>query len=240
MRSDPKSSASVLANWLYALAALLLLGAGTAWLVQSPYFSVRHLRIEPAQGGAFRHISSSSLIAARDDSIVGNIFQINLNHVKNRFEQIDWVAKVEVSRAGLDTVVVRVFERVPVARWSESELVDKNGTVFTAQSDGFLPIFVGTSGSAPEMAAVYARINPLLADARISVTKLIYSSRSSWKLELSNRVTVKLGRDDVEERMRRFVQHWDSVLKPQEGRIVYVDMRYPSGFAVKFKDGSEL
>ncbi len=232
------SAARVLVGWLYALAVLLVIGAGVVWVIDSPYFPIKHITITTADNGAFRRITRDELIAAKNDSIAGNIFKVNLNRVKKRFEQIDWIEQAQVSRIWPDTVAIRISERVPVAYWNDVNIVDENGKIFTAQLAEPLPHFYGPSASERTMVETYAQIAPLLAGAQLQLKRLIYSDRFAWQLELSNGITVKLGREDTVARVARFAEYWQTVLKPQETQLLYVDMRYQKGFAIKLKDGA--
>jgi cell division protein FtsQ len=47
---------------------------------------------------------------------------------------------------------------------------------------------------------------------------------------------VRLGANAVDERIARFFEVFDGTLGQLAGDLEYVDMRYPNGFAVGWKD----
>ena len=44
------------------------------------------------------------------------------------------------------------------------------------------------------------------------------------------------GRDQLVEKMRRFMRLYDQVLKAQMDNIARIDLRYPNGLAVAWRD----
>lgn len=237
-RKPTSPAARILTGWLYAFAALLLVAAGVAWVINSTYFPIRHVTISKSDNAAFERIDRAELIAAKNDSIVGNIFKVNLNRIKSRFESIPWAQEAEVTRIWPDTIAVRIVERVPVAYWNDDYLLDKNGELFIAPATDTLPRFYGPQASETTMVETYAQIAPLLARENLRLVRLDYSDRFAWQLELSNGITVKLGRNDTVKRVARFVEHWQNTLQPQADALLYVDMRYANGFAIQLRTGT--
>ena len=149
-----------------------------------------------------------------------------------------WIAKAEVRRRLPDTVEIRLSERVPVAYWEDGGLVDSEGNVFAGRLDEevVLPQFKGQDGAGKVMVERFSMFKRELAKEKLSVATLAYTPRSAWEIVLSNGITVKLGRDKVVERLKRFVRVWPTLLKPQADGLHYVDMRYKDGFAVRLKE----
>lgn len=229
----PPSAIRNLTGWLYTILVMIVLVGGFQWLINTPRFPIRQIDIAESNNTAFLHISDSELEQARQDSIVGNIFSVNLNKVKARFEQIVWVEKVEVSRVWPDTIAVRIVERTPLARWNDTQLIDTQGTVFSAVIDDILPHFYGTENSERLMIEQYRHLQASVSSLGLKIEQLFCDERHAWQLLLNNGITVKLGRNDTRERMFRFAQYWQETLAPQADRIEYVDMRYRNGFAVR-------
>jgi cell division protein FtsQ len=50
---------------------------------------------------------------------------------------------------------------------------------------------------------------------------------------------LKLGRDQVNERMATFLSVYEGTVAPVSTRLDYVDLRYPNGFAVRISDARE-
>ena len=98
-----------------------------------------------------------------------------------------------------------------------------------------LPQFKGQDGAGKVMVEHFSMFKRELAKEKLSVATLAYTPRSAWEIVLSNGITVKLGRDKVVERLKRFVRVWPTLLKPQADGLHYVDMRYKDGFAVQLE-----
>jgi cell division protein FtsQ len=52
---------------------------------------------------------------------------------------------------------------------------------------------------------------------------------------LSNGVELRLGRNDTERRIQRFVKVFSMRNAPNIDDVEYIDLRYPNGFAMKNK-----
>ncbi|MBP5789127.1 MAG: cell division protein FtsQ/DivIB [Neisseriaceae bacterium] len=229
----PPSAIRNLTGWLYTILVMIVLVGGFQWLINTPRFPIRQIDIAEKNTTTFTHIGHQELEQARQDSITGNIFSVNLNKIKARFEQIVWVEQVEVSRVWPDTIAVRIIERQPLALWNDEQLIDTKGKVFDASVNNPLPKFYGAENSEKTMVKTYAALQKSLSAVDLTIEKLFCDERHAWQLSLNNGITVKLGRDDTQNRINRFVSYWQSTLKPQAGAIDYVDMRYRNGFAVR-------
>lgn len=235
---------------LFFAAVLMLSAAAAKWSRDTDLFPVREITVENQDGGGFRYIEKAALEAAAQESIGSNFLKVNLNRVQRRFEDLPWVARAEVSRVIPDKVVVVLHERRPVAFWHDINnpdgnnpaafrkaagteiLLDESGTVFSAPFQGALPHFYGPDYGAADMVGIYRLAAPLLAQQGLQVQTLRLSGRLAWQMELTNGITVKLGRDDTAARLRRFVQFWPKVLQQQAETLRDVDMRYANGFTV--------
>ena len=74
-----------------------------------------------------------------------------------------------------------------------------------------------------------------LVEQGLRVAALRLDARGAWELDLSNGVTVRLGRRQVDERMERFVQVGAAVIAGQAAKIQYIDMRYSNGFSIGWR-----
>ena len=63
--------------------------------------------------------------------------------------------------------------------------------------------------------------------------------RGAWEMVLTNGVTVRLGRRDVDARMERFVRVAAEVIAGRAAEIDHVDMRYSNGFSIGWRAGAE-
>ncbi len=170
----------------------------------------------------------------------GNFFSLNLYQAKRAFEKLPWVKHAQVQRLWPRHVRVTLVEYQPVARWLGGGLIDGQGVKFVAAFDGSLPVLASSYGAdAPELLLLMRQINQRLAllAGALEVRELTKSERGSMAVKLSDGSQWVLGRDKVLERLDR----WVAVYPEFRERfisylpLVHVDLRYPTGVAVRFK-----
>ena len=215
---------------LHLLAGIGFAAAAVMWMMNSPYFPVKLVKID----GELHRLSTAQLQQTAHRHIRGNIFKADLNEARQAFETLPWVARAEVRRIWPDTVQIRVEERQPVARWEGGGLVDSKGEGFDAPTDENFPVFAGTSGMRKIMVDEFAEFQAILAPGNLKIVRMDYSMRSARELTLDNGIRLYLGRSSAPERLRRFVRAWQEVLHGQAAAIRYVDLRYRDGFAVGY------
>ena len=227
------------ANALYALAAAALLYAGAYTLIHSPLLPLRHLALQ----GEVTHVTREQAERAARTGAAGTFFSVDLDAVRRAFEALPWVRKVEVRRLWPDRLEVSIEEHVALARWGVDaqarRLVNTHGEVFEGELPGVerLPQLAGPGGSAQEVARRYAEFRQALAPLKLEPRQVTLSPRYAWQLRLSNGLTLELGRDQLKEpvlqRLARFAAFYPRTLGKLERRLEYVDLRYPSGFALR-------
>lgn len=227
------------ANALYALAAAALMLAGAYSAIHSPLLPLRQLALQ----GDVAHITREQAERAARAGAVGTFLSVDLDAVRRAFESVPWVRNVEVRRLWPDRIEVSIEEHVALARWGTDaqpgRLVNTHGEVFEAglPDAARLPQFAGPAGSAEEVTRRYAAFRQTLAPLGFEPRQVLLSPRYAWQLRLSNGLTLELGRDQLKEsvlqRLARFVDHYPQTLGSLNRRLEYVDLRYPSGFALR-------
>ena len=220
-----------LSSWLIFLVVLILLGAGGVWVMNSPYFPIKQVKID----GEITRSNEQALQAVAAKYIRGNIFKADLNGAQAAFQALPWVEKALVRRKLPDTVEIVLEEHIPIARWKQSGLVDSKGKIFQAATDEHFPDFDGQAGTEKLMTEHLREYQQKLEPLGISIEKLHYTPRSAWLLTLGNGIEIRLGREHEGERLDRCIQIWPSILKAESTSLQYVDMRYRDGFAVRRK-----
>lgn len=218
-----------LANALYALAFLLVLYGGFLVVVQLPTFPLREVQFAAAP----RAVTYEQIEQVVRAELSGTFFTLDLARTRRAFEALPWVRKADVRRKWPDRLEVSLEEHVPLARWGSIALVNVHGEVFSAPYEGRLPVFHGPAGSAKEMAIQYAYFRRSLETIGMEPVQVSLSPRRAWSIRLDTGLTLELGRDDVEQRLARFVRNYRSVAELLARRIDHVDLRYADGFAVR-------
>jgi cell division protein FtsQ len=165
---------------------------------------------------------------------------VDLAHIAEAVETIAWVDRASVARSWPRALTVQVVEQMPVARWGEQGLLNVRGEVFVNDARHIpveLPELVGPEGEQVAMTERYLAINPRLTETGMRLTRLVLDERGAWELVLDNGVTLRLGREQVEQRFERFLRAASRIVAARAGEISYVDMRYANGFAVGWRAG---
>jgi cell division protein FtsQ len=227
------------ASALYALATAALIFAGVYTAVHSPLLPLRQLALQ----GELAHVTRKQAEGAARIGAVGTFLSVDLDAVRRAFEALPWVRKVEVRRLWPDRIEVSIEEHVALARWGADvqarRLVNTYGEVFQGglPDTVSLPQFAGPAGSAELVTRRYAAFRQALAPLALEPRQVLLSPRYAWRLRLSNGLTLELGRDQLKvpvlQRLARFVNAYAQTLGRLDRRLEYVDLRYPSGFALR-------
>lgn len=220
-------------NVFGALAAVLLLGAATGFLLYSASFPLREIAVR----GALVHTRLDAVESAARARITGNFFAVNLDEVRALFEQLPWVRRVAVRRVWPDRIEVSLEEHVALARWGENALVNTHGERFPARTDERLPLLVGPPGAEAQLARQYRVFAEVLAPLGVPLARLTLNSRQAWQVRLENGLHLVLGRDSPADpaarRLARFVSAYPHAIGALDLRHGYADLRYPNGFALR-------
>lgn len=214
------------------LGLALVVAAGTGALLSLPRVRRVVLRGVPPE------VPRSAAVALLRRDLGRPWFFVGLGGIRRRFARIPWVARVSVRRRWPESLVVRLTARVAVARWNGVGLLDRRGRLFALARGGYgrgLPRLAGPPGSLGTVFREFRRWWPLLARARLTPVSLAMDRRGGVALRLQGGPTLRLGARDRRSRLLLFLTAALPVLRPKWRRVRYVDLRYPSGFAVGWR-----
>jgi len=217
------------ANFLYALAVVLLLYAALFVVIHLPIFPLRAVQVN----GDMPHVTREQLRLIVNRHLQGNFFTLDLVKTRDAFRKLPWVRNVSIRRRWPDKLEVVVEEHKELARWGNIALVDTYGELFHAASDRDLPVFYGPGDGVQEVAQHYGTYSQLLAPTGIKVAQLSLSPRHAWQIGADNGMVIELGREQTEARLQKFVNAYPRTLGPLNVAVSYADLRYPNGFAVR-------
>jgi cell division protein FtsQ len=224
---DEPQALNKLSGMLVGIAAALLLFGVLHYVLQLPQFALRTVQLDTAP----QRVNIADVTAVVRNQLRGNFFTVDLQQTRRDFEKLPWVRKVDVRRHFPWQLDVRLEEHVALARWNGSQLVDTHGEVFDAQTRQALPTLNGPDGSAADVAQRYTRFSQMLQPLGQQISQLSLSPRGAWQLWLSNGLKVELGREQMEQRLARFVTVYPYSLGTMHKPARYVDLRYHNGFA---------
>lgn len=221
----------MVSNALLALSLLLAGYGAVSYVLQSPLFPLRSVELTSPPV----HVEMGQLNRVVKSGVRGGFFSVDLEQTRKAFEQLPWVRKVSVRRKFPWRLQVSLEEHVALARWNNSELVNTYGEVFAAQSNEALPSFSGQPATSQTVTAMYGALNKQLDPLGLHIAQISLSPRFAWQVELDSGMLLELGRDQVEQRLARFVSVYPYSLATRT--VKHVDLRYRNGFAAYLPEG---
>jgi cell division protein FtsQ len=218
-----------IANLLYSLAAVLLLYAVLFVVIHLPIFPLREVKVN----GELNHVTREQLKLIVSHYLQGNFFTLDLVKTRDAFQKLPWVRNVSVRRRWPDKLEVLVEEHRELARWGNIALVNTHGELFRAASDKDLPVFYGPGDGVKEVAEHYQIYGELLRPTGMKVSQVALSPRHAWQISTDNGMVIELGREQVQQRLKKFADVYDRTLGVLNMQVQYADLRYPNGFAVR-------
>lgn len=218
-----------IANALIVFSVLAMLYGAIHYAVHLPgLFPLQSVRLSAAP----QRVDTTGVLQVVRNEVQGNFFTVDIERLRQSLEKLPWVRNVSIRREFPHRLEVQLEEYQALARWNNSALVDQQGEVFVAESEGVMPDFAGQDGTAAEVTQHYAQFSQQLAALGLQVTRLVLSPRHAWQLRLSNGMVLELGREDMQQRLARFVEAYPYSLAAMQSQVKYVDLRYSNGFAV--------
>ena len=190
-----------------------------------------------------KNVTSSELINVNKDDISKAVkylysksfFDIDLNHLKNKLEKIEWVRKINVRRSYPNEIIIDIEEHTPILRWNNKMYINKYGEKFNASKiDKSIPILISDESRINEVFAYFKLFNEKLSSRKLDfkITKIMENEIRSLAISLSSGINIQLGSKDVNNKIPLFFEIYKSLNTRDLNKIRYIDMRYSNGFSV--------
>ncbi len=218
---------------LFVAPALVLGVLSYQHLADAKTLPIKEVRVE----GEFRYLTPESLEERVVNVVTGGFFNVDVTIIKRVLQKEPWVSHVSVRRVWPDTLKVEVHERVAIARWGESGLMDSDAEVFYPTAATFPEGLISLNapqGTEHMVLQHFELLETQLESLGLSVQQMDLSDRRAWSFVLKQGPSVILGREEFENRVDRFVKVYQKVLKPEFEQIETVDLRYTNGLAVRW------
>ena len=226
------------------LGLLLVTFAVAAYFVADP---LAHLLERPLKSvaveGQFQYLPKDRAMELIEKEIDGDFLQLNLTRLKNVLQQDPWVDNVYLSRRWPDTLVVKIAEQTPIARWDANGFLNQRGEIIRVQETNKLlglPWLQGNEINAREIMQQYQDLSTLLRSRGLEIVALKCDNKKSWRLTLKNDKEIAIGREEVMEKLRRFVTVYDKFLSSVWTDVKAIDVRYSNGVSVQWIPDSEM
>ncbi len=219
--------------------------AGLA-VIALAFFGLALLLNQPIQrvivSGRLQRVSALDVEKVVRSRLGGNgLVTVDLDDISRGLRTLPWVDHAAVQRSWPRALVIEIVEQTVVARWNNAGLLNARGELFLSEAR-FVPPelaqLAGPSGTEQEVTARYLATQGRLTEVGMRLAAMELDARGAWNLTLDNGVTVRLGRQQVDQRFERFMLAAAKLISQRATDIGYVDMRYSNGFAVGWKGGA--
>jgi cell division protein FtsQ len=192
--------------------------------------------------GPFQRVTALQIEEAINDDLDKGFLSADLTDIQQKVVALSWIDHANISRRWPSKIVVTVSEQIPAACWGERGLLNTRGELFVTNASHVpaeLPRLSGPEDQASAVARRYLKIREQLIPLGLDVRRLHVDARGAWDMTLQNGIDIRLGRRDVAERTRLFLDVVANIVSSKETEIDFVDMRYSNGFTIGWKNGSQ-
>ena len=190
--------------------------------------------------GNLRWVSRQELKQAIAGRLRGGFFRVDIAAVREAALAVPWVRDVSVRRVWPGELHLTVVENWPIARWAGGGFVTDRGTLLPARrgaAEG-LPEFDGPREAIPRLRDGLREFSAIFDGIGGGIERLERSAAGNWSLQFADGVRLVF-RDGQERHVRRFAAVYLSALIGRRRSIDRIDLRYPNGFAVRWRDGGD-
>lgn len=219
--------------FLILLALLLAFRLGSLYFADSERFPITKIKIS----ASYQHVTHQELEEILEKPVGLSFFSLPLGALQKKLNALDWVDTASVERIWPDTLKIKLVEKKPVALWGDA-LMTGEGKLFQqgpTPVDLHVPRLKGPPSSQLEVLQVYEKLSKILSSYGLKARGLSLSENRSWVLFLGKRSKIYLGKKELETRLQRFCKAYPAVFAEKAEQLVSVDLRYPRGMAVQWK-----
>ena len=232
---------------IFILVVMSLIYAGVfayQWLQDEQRLPVQEIVFS----GQMDMLNKSDLQAIVRSQTKGSFFALDVDHVHRLMEAQSWVFSASVRKRWPSKLYIHIVEQKAVAKWNDDLLLNRYGDTFeglkimqasdkTSQHIVLdkLPQLFGPGGSEKTALTGYTHMQRLLNASGQRIEQLSLSERFAWQAKLSNKIMLKLGRQEYINRLQRYIDVYPLLAKEQKA-VSYVDLRYDTGLAVGWGD----
>lgn len=224
--------------FLLFIAALLLAGRlGYLFLSDMERFPITTIKV----AASYQHVSHKQLEAVLARHLNASFFSLPVSRLQRELNAMDWMESADVERVWPDTLKIKLVEKKPIAIWGDS-LMTREGKLFHqgAVANAFhLPRLQGSAFQQLEVLQVYEKLSKILSVYGLNASGLKQRENQSWVLALDNGVKIYLGKKELGARLLRFCKAYPAVFAEKIDQLASVDLRYPHGMAVQWKQQTE-
>lgn len=204
-------------------------------LLKADYFPIRKVKVH----APFLEVSADEIKKLASPFLASGFFHLSNTKLEKKLSDLSWVEKVSVQRTYHWGVIITLTEKKAVARWGSDFVISAKGEILkpkTMAPFNDLPLLIGEKGNEKLVVREYQNIAHIFNRIGQKVSMYRVSPRFSRELTLASGVTIDLGKQAAETRLNRFIDVYFAMFHDKFDNISYIDLRYPKGLAVRYKN----
>lgn len=218
----------LLVSALFLAARLMYL-----YLADADRFPITTIKV----AASYEHVTHKELEEILAQNLNASFFFVPVSRLQKQLNELSWIDSAYVERVWPDTLKIKLVEKMPVALWGDG-LMTEDGRVFNqgvTNSEMNLPKLTGPESQQTLVLQVYKKLGKILSTYGLKATGLNLRENQSWILTMGNDIHIYLGKKDLEARLLRFCKAYPAVFAEKSDQLASVDLRYPRGMAVQWK-----
>jgi cell division protein FtsQ len=192
---------------------------------------------------AFHHVKAEQIRAAVLPTVRNGFFALDLDQVRQAVAALPWVEAVEARKQWPGTLVLRIDEYRPWARWNGNALISRQGKLFKIPGPVpmHLPELCGPDARLRDVIQFYAALTQTLHATQLKIAALALSKRGSWSLVTDEGERIVMGNElQARARLQRLLSVYPKLMRGHRTGFSYADLRYTNGFAVRWKPSQDV
>lgn len=235
---------------LIGITALAVVGLSAGLLLDRLYQPADFQLREVALLGNPQHVAQQQLKEAVTQALAGNYFSIDMAAIQQAMGQFAWVDEVRIRRRWPDTLMIEVIEHQPVARWGSDKVLTTKGKLvslplpkpaLSRRGATWLPTLSGQQNQQTYIYQQYQAWAAAFSNQGLRLIALDLSPQHLWTLTVevlgqqpNTSFVMVLLEENSAVQLARFLQSIRQNLIAHPRAIQRVDLRYSSGFAIKW------
>ena len=167
------------------------------------------------------------------------LLSTDLDVLRERVLALSWPRRVSLRRIWPDKLSVFIERETVVVRWGDDAYLSDTGTVVhSPDKPGAVPHLHCALASPKEALATYRHLQGIASQEGLTITALEENALGDWRLTFANGAQAVLGAARLHDRMHRALKVHRHLAERGRARVVYLDLRYPNGAAVRMAGDS--
>lgn len=192
--------------------------------------------------GSFSQLSREQIAQIIAPLLDNGELKVSLSELKGALEGNAWVDRASVNWRWPGRLNVSVIEQIPIARWGDTGFLNSRGEVVMLEDQsaiGALPLLSGLQGKEKLVMHNYQQLSQLFRSSELHIASLTSDDLMNLKIVLNSGAEIIVGRDQVMEKVQRFIVVYEQGLNQRFNEVATVDLRYGNGIAVAWNKAND-